>query len=246
MQAFNGTSQLDINRYRFVTGFNYHTNALQLTMKRLTGANTYNTQDYLLSESETILIEPRMEEFLTMASYAQDGYSNLNIKDANGSGFISFAGASVYNHPIKSNVYNRFNGVAVDRVVMIAINQEPDFIKRGVGIEIQSNKMYFVSRVKVDDASFQSIIPPIRMEKQEDKWVGSFLSNINSSGGLFAVGQVATKPRGYYILFTLVRDNTDNLKYNTTDNAKRVLFDELDMVLSKYFNSSQSGMQENL
>ena len=246
MQAFNGTSQLDINRYRFVTGFNYHTNALQLTMKRLTGANTYNTQDYLLSESETILIEPRMEEFLTMASYAQDGYSNLNIKDANGSGFISFAGASVYNHPIKSNVYNRFNGVAVDRVVMIAINQEPDFIKRGVGIEIQSDKMYFVSRVKVDDASFQSIIPPIRMEKQEDKWVGSFLSNINSSGGLFAVGQVATKPRGYYILFTLVRDNTDNLKYNTTDNAKRVLFDELYMVLSKYFNSSQSGMQENL
>lgn len=246
MQAFNGTSQLDINRYRFVTGFNYHTNALQLTMKRLTGANTYNTQDYLLSESETILIEPRMEEFLTMASYAQDGYSNLNIKDANGSGFISFAGASVYNHPIKSNVYNRFNGVAVDRVVMIAINQEPDFIKRGVGIEIQSDKMYFVSRVKVDDASFQSIIPPIRMEKQEDKWVGSFLSNINSSGGLFAVGQVATKPRGYYILFTLIRDNTDNLKYNTTDNAKRVLFDELDMVLSKYFNSSQSGMQENL
>jgi hypothetical protein len=246
MSYFNSLSVYDVEKYRFITGFNYHTNTLQLTMKRLDGVNVYNTLDYLQSESETILIEPRLEDFLTMASYAQDGYSNLNTKDQNGSAFISFAESAVYNHPVASTVYNRFNGVSVDRVIMFAINQEPDIIKRAVSLEIQSPKMYFVKKVAVDNTDYDSEIPPIEMKRQEDKWVGSFLSDKNKRGGLYAEGEVANKPRGYFILVTLVRDNTDELKYNTTDNTKRRLFDDLDLILTKYFYSSQSGLIENL
>ncbi len=200
----------------------------------------------MLQENETILIEPRTEEFLTAASYTPEGYSNLNVKDVNGCAFISFRGNSIYLHPIKSTVYNRFFGEAVDMVATIAVNDNPDIIKRVVALEIQDSLMWFVSKVLVDRTSFESEIPPIKMTKQEDKWVGSFLSDKNSKGGLYATDSVASKPRGYFILATLVRDNTDALKVNTTNDAKRILFSTLDMVLFKYFYSAQSGFVQNL
>ena len=246
MEAFNGTSLDNVDRYRFITGFNYFTNALQLTMKPLSGVGINNQKDFLLQDNETILIEPRTEEFLTAASYTPEGYSNINVKDANGCAFICFYGNSVYLHPIKSTIYNRFFGVAVDMVATIAINDNPDIIKRAVGLEIQDSLMWFVSKVLVDRSSFESEIPPIKMTKQEDKWVGSFLSDKNSKGGLYATDSVASKPRGYFILVTLVRDNTDALKVNTSNDAKRILFSTLDMVLFKYFYSAQSGFVQNL
>ncbi len=246
MQAFNGTSLSDVERYRFITGFNYFTNALQLTMKPLNGEGINNQKDFLLQDNETILIEPRTEEFLTAASYTPEGYSNLNVNDANGCAFICFRGNSIYLHPIKSTVYNRFFGEAVDMVATIAVNDNPDIIKRVVALEIQDSLMWFVSKVLVDRTSFESEIPPIKMTKQEDKWVGSFLSDKNSKGGLYATDSVASKPRGYFILATLVRDNTDALKVNTTNDAKRILFSTLDMILFKYFYSAQSGFVQNL
>lgn len=246
IRAFNGTSLLPQEKYRFVTGFNYYTKAVQFTIKQLTGESINNEKDALLANNETILIEPRTEEVLTFASYIQDGYSNLITNDDEGCAFISFVGNNVWLHPIKTNIYNRFNGVPCDRVVTFAINQNPDIIKRAVGVEIQSELMYFVSKVLVDRTSFESEIPPIRMQKQEDKWVSSFLSDKNAKGGLFAQDSIATKPRGYFILVTIVRDNTDALKYNTINDAKRVVYDELDMILTKYFYSASSGMVEGL
>jgi hypothetical protein len=246
MQAFNATSGEDVDRYRFITGFNYFTNALQLTMKQLSGEGINNEKDFLLANNETILIELRTEDFLTAASYTPESYSNLNVSDANGCAFICFRGNSVYLHPIKTTIYNRFFGEAVDRVATIAINQNPDIEKRAVGLEIQDDLMWFVTKVLVDRSSFESEIPPIKMTKQEDKWVASFLADKNSRGGLYATGSIATKPRGYYVLVTFTRDNTDALKYNTTNDAKRILFSSLDMILFKYFYSADSGMIENL
>lgn len=243
MEAFNATSQYDVDRYRFMVGFNFHTKALILTMKQLSGANINNEKAELLAGNETILIEPRTEEILTFASFTQDGYSNITVKDGSGCAFLSFVGSSVYIHPVITNVFNRFNGVAVDRVVSIAININPDIIKRAIGIEIQDELMWFVSKVLVDRTSFESEIPPIRMTKEEDKWVSSFLSDKNSHGGIYATGDVATKPRGYFILVTLVRDNTIDNKYNTINDAKRLLYSTLDMVLFSYFYSAKSGFK---
>jgi len=246
MELFNSMSLYDYERYRFVTGFNIFTNAVQLTMKKLNGSNVNNQKAELLADNETILIEPRTEEFLTFASYTPEGFSNITLNDGKGCAFLSFSGSSVYIHPMKTNTYNRFYGVAVDRVITLAINQEPDIIKKAVGIEIQDETMWFISKVLVDKTTFESEIPPIKMQREEDKWVASFLSDKNSRGGIYAQGNVGVKPSGYFILITLVRDNTDALKYNTVNDAKRIVFDALDMVLTKYFYSSQSGMIENL
>jgi hypothetical protein len=44
----------------------------------------------------------------------------------------------------------------------------------------------------------------------------------------------------------LVRDNTDGLRYNSTNDAKRVEYSELDQIIFKIMISEQSGVTVNL
>lgn len=243
---YENTKAAPLFQFRFSTGFNEHTKALQLTMRRLIDRDTTNAKKELESENETILIDVEAEEFLTWASYTPNEYSNITLKDGRGSAFVTFVNGGTYNHPITSSIYNRFYEVAVDRVITFACNQEQDIIKRFISLEIQDEMMWFVHEVLTDNVNFVSEIPPIKFSKEENNWGASFLSNKNARGGIYAVGEVGVKPLGYYALITIVRDNTDGLKYNTVDNNKRIKYDELDMVLVKYFHSELSGMKTNL
>lgn len=247
MEFFNQTAPAGINKYRFSSGFNYHTNALYLTMKQLDGSNTMNEKNCLIAPNETIAIDVEREDFLTWVSPTPEEYSGIKISDSKGCAFLGFYKNKIYIHPVIATEFNRFCGVTVDRVVMISANQEPDIIKKFVAAEIQDEIMWFVSDVKVDDPNYRSEIPPKKIVRSENKWNAAFLSNINSRGGLHTSGgNVATQPRGYYCEVTFVRDNTDDLKYGTIDDEKRIQFDALDYLLVKYFYSAQSGLRENL
>lgn len=246
MRLANADADEDIEKFRFITGINQHTNAVMLTMKRLTDGKYSNEKDALIAPNETLVIDPRSGEFLSFASFTPDRYSNINLADLSGAMFLSFFMDEAYNHPVITNTYNKFYGVAVDRVITVASNVEPDIMKRFVALEIQDRMLWYVSKVLVDDPSYESLIPPRRFDNDKNKWNAGFLSNINSKGGIYALNGMSVKPSGYYTLVTFVRDNTDALKWQTFDNNKRIQYDRLDMILIKYFYEAQSGMKENL
>lgn len=248
MKLLNSISGYDIDKYRFVTGFNFHTNVLQFTMKKLTDVAINNSQDALLLMNETVLFEPKSEQFLTYAGYTPEGYSNIEISDAKGCAFLSIYKGNVYRHPIIPDKYNEFFGVACDWIIGVVINDKTEAIKLPMSIEEQSEQMFFVSKVTTDSSTFESEIPAKRFKKTENKWNASFLFDKNSRGGLYGTDKrVAGKPaRGYFIKTTFVRDNTDNLKYGTIDNAKRTAPGKLDMILFKYIKSEQSGFESNV
>jgi len=248
MENFNRTAATDIEKYRFFTGMNYHTGALQLTAKALNQNGINNEQQPFISYKSTLLIEPNTEELLTFASYTPEGYGNIVLNNSTGAAFVAFYNGVPYIHPIIPIKYNEFFGTAVDAIIGIAINQNPEKIKRPTAIEIQSQSRFYVTSVKVDDTNFDSFIPPIRVIKKEDKWNTEFLCNVNARGGVFGTDPnvAGQKPRGYFCAVTFVRDNTLNLAWNTTDDTKRVAFDELDLILFKYQDSEQSGFTGNL
>ena len=248
MEYTNANAPNDISKLRFCNGFNYHTGAMQLTVKALNDSGINNQQAPFLQNNNTILIEPVTEELLTFASYTQEGYSNIKLNTANGAAFVSFLAGVPYVHPIIPIKYNEFNGTACDSIVGVAINQNPDKIKRPSAIEIQDEIRWYVSDVRVDNPSFQSLIPPVRFKKTENKWNAEFLCNINARGGLYGTDSnvAGEKPRGYFCAVTFCRDNTNGLQFNSIDNAKRIIFDELDLILFKYSISEQSGFTENI
>lgn len=249
MENFNRTAT-DINKYRFFTGMNYHTGALQLTAKSLTQSGGNNEIEPFINMASTILINPETEELLTFASYLQEGYSNIVLNDDNGCAFVSFLNGIPFIHPVIPIKFNEFNGVAYDCIVGISAHHEtPDKEINPFSIEIQSGDFkWYAKKVSVDNPSFESEIPPIRVNKVMDKFNASFLCDKNSRGGLYStdVNVSGKKPRGYFCAITLVRDNTIDNQYNSINNAKRILFDELDLIITKYSFAENSGMTNNL
>ena len=248
MENFNRTTATDVEKMRFCTAMNYHTGALQLTAKALNQSGINNEQQPYISHKSTLLIEPNAEELLTFASYTPEGYGNIVLNNSTGCAFVSFYNGVPYIHPIIPIKYNEFFGTAVDAIIGVAINQNPEKIKRPTSIEIQSESRFYVLSVKVDDTNFDSFIPPIRVKKTEDKWNADFLCNMNARGGIYGTDPnvAGQKPRGYFCAVTFIRDNTLNLAWNTTDDTKRVAFDELDLILFKYQDSEQSGFSGNV
>lgn len=249
MENFNRTAATDVEKMRFISGFNFHTNALQLTVKALNQGGINNEKYPFINYRTTLLIEPRSEELLTFASYTQEGYSNLVLNDTNGCAFISFFNSQPYIHPIIPIKFNEFNGEAVDCVIGVAAKHEtPDKEINPIAMEVQDETMWFAAKVSVDDSNFESEIPPIRWKKTMDKWNAEFLCDKNSIGGLYGNNPRISgkKPRGYVCGITLVRDNTDSNIYNSINNAKRIIFDELDLIITKYSYAEQSGFTNNL
>lgn len=249
MENYNRTAA-DIDKYRWTTGMNFHTGAMQLTAKRLTQTGGNNEIEPFINMSSTILIDPIAEELLTFASYLQEGYSNIVLNDGNGCAFVSFLNGSPYIHPIIPIKYNEFNGVAYDSIVGVSIHHETgDKEINPQSLEIQSgNFKWYAKKVSVDDPTFESEIPPIRVKQKMDKWNCEFLCDKNSRGGLYgnSASVAGKKPRGYFCAVILCRDNTLNDVYNSINDVKRVAFDELDLVISKSSFAEQSGFTGNL
>jgi hypothetical protein len=136
---------------------------------------------------------------------------------------------------------NEFYGVAVDRVLIVSANENPTKKKRFVALEIQSDSRWLSPKVVTDKATFVSEIPAIRFSQRGDKWNADFLRNKNSGGGLY-MGSIT---EGYFSGVTLVKDNTDQLKYGTFDQIKRTTKSESDFIFVKYTEVEQSGLPRN-
>lgn len=237
LSSLNKTTTDPLNKMRFVTGFNYQTNAVQFTVKALRNSGINNEIKPFVLQNSTILYDNESEDFLTFASPTPEAYSHLTLNDGFGCAMITYLNGVPYIHPVIPANYNEFYGVAVDRVVAVTLNQFKEKIKIPISFELQSDMMYYVVAVETSDPNFSSEIPPKRIAHHQKKWNASFLMNKNSRKGLYE-GEAA---RDYYITVTFKRDNTDALKYGSIDNVKRVKFDVLSMILFNFQIVEPSG-----
>jgi hypothetical protein len=247
--GFHNSIQVDfLNHYRFITGLNKANGTQFLTIKTLREDGVNNEKKPYQKKNETMMYHPVADEFFGFASFTPESYSQIDLFDQEGCAFVTFLKGKPYIHPIIASKFDEFFGITVDRVVGLAINKFPEKNKVALAAEVQGSMMWFVTDVTTDKAGFRSEIPPIKWKGSEGKWNAAFLCNINSRGGLH--GNVANHagepPRGRSISVTFVRDNTDALKYNTVDIAKRVKYDELEGFLFKFVVSEQSGFSGNL
>jgi hypothetical protein len=244
IESFNRGQADPLNQYRFCTGMNYQSGAVAITVKALRHSGINNETGMLKKPNETILFEPISEDTLTFAGFTPEGYSRLDLfdEDGNGCAFITFLNGIPYIHPVIHDRYNEFYGVACDWIVGVVMNKYPEKVKVPAALEIQSEKMWFAKEVTCENPNFRSEIPPARFRGTERKWNAAFLGNSNSRAGLYGDERL----RGYYAEVLLVRDNTDGLRYNSTNDAKRVEYSELDQIIFKIMISEQSGVTVNL
>ncbi len=231
-----------LNQLRFATGQNAASDVVMLTIKALRDSGINNEAAPFLKQNDTILFDPSSNEFLGFSGYTGEGYGRLDLFDGNGCAFISFLNGLPFIHPIIPERWNEFYGIPCDWYIGLVINNSPEKRKRPLAIEVQSETMFYIKEVRTENPNFISEVPPIRWGRNGDKFTAAFLSNSNSRSGLY--GDV--KPTGYYFEILMVRDQTDGLKYNTIDNAKRIAYSEIDLVTSKFSVMEQSGLTENV
>lgn len=243
LETWNRSHADPLDQFRFATGFNFHTGALHITIKALRNPDIYNEIKPFLKPYDTIMFHPASRDYLGYASFVQEAYGQLNLFDGLGCAFVSFYKGVPYIHPIIPGKWNEFNGHAVDRVVGVSMNKFPEKIKKGVAIELQDNdSLWFIADVSTENSNFKSETPIIKVERDRNKMNMPFLRDINSRGGLYN-GKEAS---GYYHAVTFVKDNTINKQYGTIDDAKRVSYDSLDLIIFKFMMVGQSGFDENV
>lgn len=242
IETYNKSITDPLNKIRFITGMNYQTGAVHLTIKTLRDSGYNNSPAPFLKRNETIMFDPATEDCLGFSSFTPEAYGRLDLFDGLGCSFISFLGGIPYITPIIPEKWNEFFGIPCDWMFGISINKGEDKLKRPIAIEVQSDTMFFVKEVTTEKTNFKSEIPPIKWKRNQNKWNSSFLGNINSRGGLYG----DQKPEGYWCNVLFCRDNTDALKYNTIDNSKRIAYSELDTIITKFSVIEQSGFTENL
>lgn len=228
------------DQLRFAVGIHSRTKAICLTLKSLRHSGIYNEAAPLLKPNETISFLPASQEILGFESPTPEGYGQY---DGANVAFIAYLNGVPYVHPVTSDRYNEFFGVACDWIIGIAINDNARKLKSGLAMEVQSDTMWFVKEVTTDRLKYRSEIPPVKWIKGNRKWNAAFLGNINGRGGLHASDE---PPTGYFISVLLVRDNTDALKYNTVNNTKRITYSELDEIIFKFMAMEQSGFEVNV
>lgn len=243
--SYNKTQIDDLNKIRVIAGQNTHSGAIHYTFKALRDPAFNNEPNPFNKRNETIVFDPLSEDFLGFASFTAERYGTFELFDDDGRGcaFVSFFQGIPYIHPMVPLKFNEFFGVACDWMIGISLNRDNRKIKEALAIEQQSgNTFFFVKEITTENINFKSEIPAKRWLKDRNKWNSSFLGNINSREGLYG----DDKPKGYYMNVLFVRDNTDGLKYNTIDNAKRTAYSELDNIFFKFKILEQSGFTENV
>lgn len=248
-KRLNNSQQTDpLNKYRWATGLNFSTGEVYLTLKTPRMGAVYNYYKPYQAKNDTIIYHPLLDEYLGFASFTPEFYSQLDLDTQEGCSFICFSNGKPFVHPVLSDRYNEFFGITVDEVVALTLNKFKEKVKRPMGIEIQSTMRWFAVEITTENPNFISEIPPVKFKRENGKWAAGFLFNKNSRSGLFGNSKdvVAQDTRGFFINVTLVRDNTDELKYGTINPAKRVLYNELDDVFIKCAIVEQVGLTENL
>ncbi len=242
IETFNRGAVNDLDKFRFVSGFNNSSGAAILTIKSLRHAGINNQNAPFLLPNETILFEPLSEDYLGFASFTAEAYGQLDLFDDHGCSFIAYLNGIPYIHPIIYDRWNEFFGIPCDWRISVGLNFTPEKVIIPLSMEQQSDRPFFVENVTTEKSNFKSEIPVVRFREREGHWNSDFLGNSNSRSGLFG-DEVA---RGYYAEVSMVRDNTDSLKYNTIDNNKRVAYSELDQIIFKLMVSESSGVTQNL
>lgn len=236
------------NKYRWSTGLNFHTGECYLTLKTLRHSSIYNEIAPFLQKNDTLIFFPVSGDFLGFASFTPEFYSQLDLSDDSGCSFVSFSQGQSFVHPILTDRFNEFYGIPCDEVMAITVNQYKNKVKRMMAIEIKSPMRWFSPEITNGKANFISEIPAVKFKKDNDKWNAAFLYNKNSRSGLYgnSKDRVPGDTRGEYVNITLIRDNTDALKYNTIDNSKRIAYNETGDVFVKFAVVEQSGFDQNL
>lgn len=236
------------NKYRWATGLNFTTGEVYLTLKTLRMASINNDFNPYTKKNTTLIYHPDLGEFLGFASYTPEMYSQLDLSDDGGCSFVAYSQGSPFIHPVITNRFNEFFGITVDEVVGVVINKFPEKEKLAQAIEVQGEMLWFAAEITTDKANFISEIPAIRWKRSNGKWNANFLFDKNSRGGLYGNSKdgIPKDTRGRFIAITLVKDNTIGLRYGTIDNAKRIMYNELDLIFTKCSIIEQSGFSENL
>lgn len=238
IQYTNSQTNDYLQHYRFSTGINKITNVIFLTMKKLSHTGINNSSALLSSSNETITFYPLSNEFLSPVSFTPESYSVINLTSAKGCAFVCFQNGLPYITPVVPDKWNEFFGVACDWMVGIVINKYKDKIKHPLASEIQdADMLWYVKKVTTEEDNWQSEVPVIRAARRGDKVNLSYLSNINSRGGLYG----DDKAKGYITKVLFLRDNTLNLAYGTEDVEKKTAYSELGLIISKFFFKEQSG-----
>lgn len=248
METYNRSVTNDLDKLRVSCAYNRVDGTVMHTIKKLRDSGTNNSYKPYQLTNETIVFYPDANEWLGFVSFTGEAYSQYNLFDGGGCAFISYLNGIPYYHPVTSTRYNEFFGVACDEVIGITINKNPEIVKRYLAAEIQSDKMWFATEITTDKVGFVSEVPPAKVKQDGRKWNFEFLSNKNSKGGIYSTdkNQISDQCIGYFCNITLVRDNTDSLKYNTIDNVKRVQYSELDLLIFKFVPVQESGFVENV
>ena len=244
IEAFNRGQSDPLNQFRFCSGMNTQSGVVMLTIKALRHSGIMNEKAPFIKPNETVVYDLVSGDFLTFASFTPEGYGRLTLFDEDEMGcmFITFLNGIPYIHPVKPVAFNEFYGVACDWRIGVAVNLTPEKNIIPLAAQVQSDTMFFVEEVTTEKPNFKSEIPPVRWRNTERKWDAEFLGNINGRGGLYG----DEKARGYYAEVLFCRDNTDGLRYNTINNAKRIGYSEIDQIIFKVMTSEQSGITQNL
>jgi len=236
------------NKFRWSTGLNFSTNEVFLTLKTLRHSSTNNDSNPYSKKNVTLIYFPAAKEFLGFASFTPEYYSQIDLSDADGCEFVAFSQGQPYVHPIIATTFNNFFGVQCDERFAITVNKNKNKVKRMMAMEVKSPMMWFAEEITNGNANFVSEIPPVKFDRENDKWGAKFLFNRNSRAGLYgnSKDRVEQDTRGEYVNIMMCRDNTDNRKYKTLDNAKRALYNESGDVLVKFAYVEQTGFDVNL
>lgn len=237
-----------LNKFRWATGFNFSTGELYRTLKTLRLLSINNEIRPFEKLNDTLIYHPDSQEYLGFASFTPEYFSQFDLNTDEGCAFVSYSQGVPYIHPVITDRFNEFFGIACDEVIWVTINKEPNKVKRAMAIEVKSEKRWFSKEVTTSLPNFISEIPPIKWKRENEKWSAGFLFNKNSRSGLYGNSKdfVQQETRGEWINCILIKNNTDQLKYNTIDNANRVLYNELGDIIVKFTLVEQTGMTENV
>lgn len=228
-----------VEKIRFTTGYDPENKWVMLTTKAPRQSGVNNAHDWS-GVNKTICLSPKQQDFPTVSAFTPEAYGKMGQYSDKANSFLTFFRSDVYVHYLRTTGFNTFFGVATDRVVVVAANENPSKEKKFLAFEVQSDKMWFVEKVTVDDRNFLSEIPPVRVKHKMNKWNADFLRDINSRGGLYK-GKAC---EGYQAVVTFVRDNTVNLAYKSINRDKMAEDDETDFFFIKYVFMESSGLSQ--
>lgn len=241
MRMVNSGITPDEKKMFVTSGVNVKGDRIYVTIKSLYNPAVKNSMFTSDTKYDTICFDSKKEDIVSMASFLPEIYVDHPINTEGGSAFISFYKSIPYIHPLFGDYFNEFFGQAVDWVIGVSVNDNQNKLKGLISLEVQDKMLWFVKKVEGESGTFVSEIPPAAFQKTGPKWNASFLRNVNTIGGLYD-GEPGSDFS--YKVF-LVRDNTDGLKYNSENDAKRVLYSSLDLLIFKYIFSEQSGFTSN-